>query len=508
MTALATLPARPAAAAPPPPPKPARASGPRPCVGVDDVYAPEARALLGSLLRPVLEQFVITPSELLHLAKHQSRVESAGNALRSVLEKLAQMQAPELGQPVPQRLRALQDLLTLVMLRSREVEKQPATPIRPGSAAAALAQLRRPESGPPGDYAALRALSELLAGVRTWTEKLEMLLGLADELSSVPERRLIDRLIAETLMSQAAQEAVFGRKLSAGARIEDLLALRQGDAPSTGGRAPSLPAQRLAALLAGGRQEEIKASIETLILHELAGRDQMASPELVTEMRATHEILGRLRQGDEIVGGNRALALIDRRMARLLQQDAVVEHLRGHQTLGEKLIALFQLRAVTFGPNNKLLVENFIRRYFTLDDFGRRMIGGEGSPILKLKTMASLHRAVVRSTLPHEHKVHYAALVSRLQMIFVERTKLFATLDRRSPDCAKKALHVITLCLEGTFIPGDNLERAKSVIRHYLRQQDFMKRYLGQAPREKHGDMVKLLRQRMAQLGLSTPQAV
>ena len=119
-------------------------------------------------------------------------------------------------------------------------------------------------------------------------------------------------------------------------------------------------------------------------------------------------MLTKLRFGDRLIGGKRGLEFIDKRMSRLLTSEAVTDYIRGAVTLGERMVSLFDIYAVTFGPTNKKNIEEFLERYFSGEDFGRRLLQIEGTPQHKMKVVATVYRSVAKSTLPAPVKTSYA----------------------------------------------------------------------------------------------------
>src|SRR5258707_390314 len=106
------------------------------------------------------------------------------------------------------------------------------------------------------------------------------------------------------------------------------------------------------ALKAGGFRQAVAA-----ILQQIAGTGPMSSPELMLELKSTYSLLQRLRAGDKVIGGRRALEFIDKRMGKLLNEETIGDYIRGGGTHADRVIALLEIHALTFGPNNKKTVE-------------------------------------------------------------------------------------------------------------------------------------------------------
>src|SRR5581483_9510014 len=158
------------------------------CKTVADFYLPGARALIGSLCRNFLDQMALTPTELLYSSRNHTRFEGAGNLLREVLERAGSMQARAAGENAINRTRDLQQLLEKMSSATRELEaKEPAVQLKAGAFVQTCAALRAntPAAAQPAKI--FRMLTEYLQSARTWSEKLERMLGIGHEAKGTPE---------------------------------------------------------------------------------------------------------------------------------------------------------------------------------------------------------------------------------------------------------------------------------------------------------------------------------
>ena len=445
------------------------------CTSYAELALPASRAFIGSLIRPFLDQLVITPTELVFSGRHQSRLENAGTLLNDAIEKAAGMQARALNLPPVPRMRELQTLVAQLMMATKEIERtDPLLPLKPGQLAATMANLRGGGAAATLGPRAYRILTETLSGARVWGEKLDLLLGLAQEALDCDAGEYIDSLLGEIVLSEVAQDVLFGRMISLESRIDGLIALLKGEYEGDQYTSPGRNALELNQLIGKATWPELRAAIETAIVAHLAGKQPLHSAELAAELKALHALLGRLRDGNRTIGGRRALEFIDRRMGRLLNPEAITDHLREAGTMLERMIALIELYSVTFGPQNRKLVQDFITRYFCDEDFDRRLMAGEGAPQHKLALLTRLYRVVLTSSIMAEDKQIYAKRLARIQTNFLDSSKLFAAIDKQHTNSARKCQHVVSLCVDGCFIPGENLDRAKALVRHYMGKPDFM----------------------------------
>lgn len=478
------------------------------CSTIEDFFQPASRALIGTLTRAFLDQMVLTPTELLCSSRNYSRLDGAGTLLRDALEKAGSLQARLSGQKSYDRVRELRELTDQVaQLMFKLDQDEPANPVKPGHFLEMVREVRAVSEPHMAEIRIFRNLTEALGLARKWTEKIDLVLGLVREASHTRELHYIDNILAEVLQSDTAQDTILGRRVSVEDRIDDLVDLFKGCYPSRPNIATPLPAAvDLNEILINDDFPETRAAIETSIVQFLASRNNLRSPELLVELQATHALLGRMRQGDRVIGGRRALEFIDKRMGRMLNEETISDYIRSAGGLSDRVTLLLQIYQHTFGPNNRKVVESFITRYFADEDFERRLLVGEGPPQHKLKMLANLYKVLMTTPLPASEKAAYAAKLINIQANYIANSRMFAAIEKQNATSARKCAQVLSLCLDGSFIPGDNLERAKALVRHYLGRPDFADRYLDGCPTPAHKrEMIASLKEQLDQLSIELP---
>lgn len=471
------------------------------CTSVADFYSPAARAMINTTMRAFLDQVIITPTELLHSTKYQSRLDQSGALLQEAIERAGTLQARASGESVPTRVRDLAELVTNVMLYLRDAEqKRPAGTFKEGGFNDYIRASKQQNSGDQIAFRVNRGITEHLNEFRSWALKLERLIALGEEVYN-DDFFYIDNLLAEALQCDVVQDNLFGRRISIDDRVDDLLELYQGVYPKRK-KAATPTAARLVELFKHHDMPELKNAVENVIDGLLASRDFILSPELLTELKACAAMNAKLRVGNKVIGGPRAIEALERRLSRMLTAEAVTDYIRGTVNLGDRMLALFEIYAHTLGAANLKRIEEIIDRYFKGDDFGRRLLAIEGNPEHKLRIITQLFRAITKSTLSPEVKASFSAMLVKLQRDFVMDSNIFAEIERKLPNSARKLIKIVTLCHEGCFIPGENLDRAKAVIKHYLSRPDFMERYLEGAPASQRPELLNALKKRLTPLGI------
>lgn len=477
------------------------------CSSVTDLYQGPARGMIGTLARSFLDQMVVTPTELLHSSRHQLRLEGAGTLMRDIMERAASAQARIMGIESRDRAKQLQKILDDGAIFIREVEKgAPPPDLVPGQLAASI---QRALAGVPPDQGAIRVnrmLTEHLISCRTWVDKLDKVMALATEVIGRPELKWLDILLAELVISDAGQDTVFGRRISLEDRIDDLIDTLKDQYPSKPKIGDLLPmAVAFQKLMRTADLPETRTALETAIVQLIASRNPFSSQEMMNEMRATHGVLMRLRLGDRILGGRRSLEYIDKRMQRILTEENVADYIRTFTALGERVSGVLELYSLTFGPRNKRLLESQLERYFADEDFAKRLLAGEGTGPHKVRILTSLYQSIVSAPLEKARKAEFAGRIASMQADYIAESRFFANFDKQFPTLARKAAALIDLTREGLFIPGDNTDRARAVVKHYISRPEFMSKLGEGLPPPARDAAVAQFKQKLADIGLALP---
>ena len=81
------------------------------CLSEGHFYRPQARDLIGRLLRSYLDNVFLTPTELLHSSTYQQKFSAAGNFLEGAVQKAAIAQVKGTETSVTGRIKVLHALL-------------------------------------------------------------------------------------------------------------------------------------------------------------------------------------------------------------------------------------------------------------------------------------------------------------------------------------------------------------------------------------------------------------
>jgi hypothetical protein len=467
------------------------------CTSVEHFFTPAARDLLGRYLGSYCDQLIITPAEMVHSAKYQKRLHDAGRIMMNVIDKVATIQARRKGIDAAQRVR---DLGALVSLAGRKVwdddKERPLPTVKPEAFADAVDRM------PPKDreYTAFRQLTDLLAAYKVWKDKVGILAKMLAANQGRTAAPVIEAILAETIRSEPAIDQLLGMPETLEDRCNDLIDLWKGTWQARDTASPVVV--DLNALIASGAALSLKTSIEFCLMRSLAGKMPLRSAEPELEIQAVIDLFRRMWLGQGVIGGTKALAMLERRQSRTITTETVTDLLRERKVVVDRLFYLMTLAQLAVGPTNRGTVKSFIDHYFGDRDFIPRVIAGQELPIPKLQTLTQLHRAIKTSWLGDAEKVTYGASVAAAHAELLKRSRLFEQIDKKGGSPSQKLLTILDLCRKNTFIDGDSMETVRVQVQGYLNDPQFMPDYLGSTSGEERDRKISLLTRTVNAIGL------
>ncbi|WP_096702286.1 hypothetical protein [Magnetospirillum sp. 15-1] len=469
------------------------------CAKLEDFYSPGSRDLIGRFLTNFTESLVITPTELVFSAKYQKRLSDTGRIMMNAVDKIATLQAKTRGESAAQRLRDLNALISAGMKKAWDDDKdKPPPAVTPESFSAYCAGLK----GSPAEnnYAANRALTEILFSHKVWKDKIAVLVKMFALTKGKDENRHVEQVLSECLKSDPALDQMLGLCETLEERCNDLADLWKGEWKQRDTAHPVV--ETIAAMISDGSAPNCKASVEYSLLRTLASKMPLRSAEPEIEIFALFDLFKRMWIGTTLIGGGKALISLERRQARHLNKEGVTDLLRERKVVADRYAFLMQLSTVAVGQGNRAMLKTFIEHYFGDKDFIPRVVAGQEPPVPKLQTLTGIHRTIKASWLPDGDKVAFAAQVEAAQTQLLKNSRLFEQIDKKGGGPAQKVLTLLDLSRKGTFIDGGNMDAVRQILNGYLRDGGFLTDYLGTASGEERDRKMLLLTKTLASIGI------
>lgn len=200
------------------------------CTKLEELYGLDARIIINRLLREFLNNFLITPTELLHQARYIKRLDANGNLMTQVIGQVARAQGDVHGK-LRERVDVLGKLVDAGIRLARESEKAAAqlAPPEPGKFAAFLAAVQAKAEPARWRYLAFVALANHVDGTPSWGAKFEKIAALLSPDLDPEAQMMLDGMLADILFTRTMMEEVIGpqRNLADALSILADLALRR-----------------------------------------------------------------------------------------------------------------------------------------------------------------------------------------------------------------------------------------------------------------------------------------
>jgi hypothetical protein len=385
------------------------------CVSPQDLYTYHARERIGRLLDLWLERRNATPFELLHRPDLVEQLEASGVELTNAIHKIAVPEAHARDSTVDYMTTAFKTLAERAIERLMKDAKKGLPSVTPetfGKTAAGLA------GDAEGAYRLGCAVAATLQPAESWTEKVGLLLDLADNAPAEgPGRALALCVIAEPMeeivgcpkgLDNVVGGALdLGGKLAAMSRlaaaevIDQLVKLEPSVAKVTPELSPS--AQRLARWLEDPAFTSVRVAIGQRILRELSGRRRLRPSDPVGEIELIRGLAMALTAAaGKLLPLENVQTAFSARSQMLVTRDFVETYLGEGRSAHAEAEALIWLTENVIGGGNKREAGRWLSSLVHSLRFETECRDDEAPPALKLAQLARLQKSVGRSGLVEE----------------------------------------------------------------------------------------------------------
>lgn len=474
------------------------------CGAIDDFHSTLSRVVIGILLRSYLDTYVLTPLEIIHLAKPLRRLAEQVTLVENSILRVANAQGAMPGHSASQRRVVIRRAVDETLARALAAQKAFA-----GMAHGAgmldrvldAAGGRSPTGNPV--YDRRYAMAAELAVVHTWAEKLDLVL---DRLRDERTRPIADEALADLLGGTAVMDLLFGPAAATdGTLVTRLSTLVFGE--ETG----SATLIELNRLFHQGQLPETRMATLDRIRRLLRAPFPLGRGQPGEEADALQSVLPLLITPSGVVGGERTAEALTIRYSRRLEQGGASAFRRSVVGLAETLPDFFCrshfLAAVARVPaatrhldeiahtlgaafSSDLLIENLLGR---AEDFERlRWI------------LTGAQEAVRSSPLPGRER-----LADRMAGLFDENARngrLFVHLRQAEPSPRRRVLKLAELAICGLVTETGGLPAVWKTVQEAIRQTDFQKD-LGEASGSDEAEAeVRLLHELLGRLRRILPE--
>ncbi|WP_188259655.1 protein kinase domain-containing protein [Azospirillum tabaci] len=455
------------------------------CHTLAEHHGGPARMVIGIVLRQHLDSLVLTPTELIHNARHLKALQAKATLMESALGRIATVQARLPGQEAKARRRALDNAVSETAAKARAVQTAFSGLAR-GRALIESVLRSAPGKSPTGDAGFdLRAAVCLeLEECRTWTSKLDALMQLFPAERQDALSAALDEVIGDVLASPAATHELLGSTPAGGSPLVTLCNLLYGRVPIE-----AFGPNRLGGLNGLFRQGRLPAA-RSMVLERI--RRQLRAPQTLGRGTAEQEadllrtLMGHLLSPAGLTGGAAMADALTVRYSRRLEQGGASAYRRSivglSETQPDLICRIHYLAAVSAVPaaerhmgeivdaldaalKNELLVENMVLQ--TPDT------------ALVRQALSGAVEAIRGSALPEQDRERIAARAGSVADEFARRGRLVQRLRQIEPLPRRRIIRLAELACCGLVSDDGALSALRQHILDTVRQPQFQAELAG-----------------------------
>jgi hypothetical protein len=386
------------------------------CVTPQDLYTVHARERIGRLFEEWLERRGATAFELLHRPDLVEQLEASGVEITHALQKVAVPEAHARGTTVAAMtatFKSLADRAIERLMRDRARRALPKVTVETFSKVAV--QMAK---DPEGAYLLGCGVAGHLAAAQGWSEKVSLLLDLADAAPPPSAARVLalsvlNQSLAEIVGSKKGLDDILGGGLDLGASLAAMTRLCAAEVidrlveieASVAKVMPELSprAQRLAKWLGTSDFTDVRASIGLRVLRELNGPRRLRPSDAVSEIdvlrglaMALTAAAGKLLPIDDVQ------AAFSARSRMLVTRDFVEVYLGKDRPAHDEAQALVWLTENIIGGGNKREAGRWLNTLIWGLKFEREYRQSTAPIATRLLALTRMQRSVSRCGLVEE----------------------------------------------------------------------------------------------------------
>ena len=389
-----------------------------PCVTPQDLYTVHARQRITRLLEGWLGRQKATPFELLHRPDLAEKLEASGTDLQHAVQKIAIPEAQDKGLSVHEVIRSFNGLVERALSRLIADGRQgKLANFKNEPFAVACARLLE---DPEASYKLGGGVAAHLADAKTWRDKIDRLLDLADGAPADPRPRalafeVIEQPLGEILGSRQGMAELLGPDLDLGGSVAALTRLAAGqiiDAiatvdPTVNTSMPPLDgaAKRLSRWMEGSYFQSVRTSIGKRVISEIKSARRLRPTDTNAEIDLLRALAMALTasQGKMLSGDDIREAFIHR-SSMLIGAEFVTAVVADTKTAEEEVRALIRLAENVTGATNKNQAAQWLVGSVTALRFERELRAARDQALVKLVVLAELQKSINRVDLADAEK--------------------------------------------------------------------------------------------------------
>jgi hypothetical protein len=448
------------------------------CRETGDLYTPRSRRLIARLTRDFLDNAKATAIELLHSPKLQKQYMEMGTAYQAAAQKAAMSQVQGAGQNVQTRLRELYGVVDGAVRETAErLKAKPPAAIDPDTFHDFIAAAREAEKTEVRDFHVNAALAAYLADPKNWAEKLERVRVLADSAGGPDVFPVVDNVLADIVDSKQALREMIGEVDTLGKHLTAVVDLLGAPNPpktefEEGGRI-------LHGLLSAHPLPDTRASLLRQLRRGLQVKTPLGGKSPAADLHAHLRLFEVLTLAGDSAGGENTIALFCERLPKILTADTLSMVMKPIAKPDDRLIRALDIHRRLGASPGRQQVRQYIYNVFEFERVPQAFTAEAGPLPATIKRVTTLHNAFATSGLAEQHVLKYVEPLEQAQAALL--APLFRQVEREHATAAARAVALLDLCTDDTFMAGANLRGVHQEIRRYMTDESFASSFLAGA---------------------------
>jgi hypothetical protein len=446
-----------------------------PCVAPADLYSVHARERIVRLLEGFLGRNKIIPFELLHRPDLAEKLEASGTDLQHAVQKIAIPEAQAKGLSVHEVIRTFNGLIERAIERLiKDGRGGKLADFRAEPFAVACARLL---DEPEAAYRLGGGVAAYLADAKSWADKIDRLLDLADGAPADPRARalafeVLEQPLGEILGSKAGVADLLGSELDLGGSLAALTRLAAGASvemlskidPTMIRVMPPLEgaAKRLSHWMEGTYFQAVRMAIGKRVIAEIKSSRRLRPSDTNAEIDVLRALAMALTAaaGKMLSAEDIREAFIER-SSMLISAEFVTAAVGSSATAQEEVRALLRLAENVTGAGNKSQAAQWLIGAVTALRFEREMRNKGEPPMNRLGALADLQRAIARVDLPDAARTALSKRLGDLGGLVEADSNMVASVSRSTMPPVQRLTQLLKMALGETSPTGPAAVRAK-----------------------------------------------
>ncbi len=445
-----------------------------PCLSPDQLYSTDGRRSIWELMSNTLEEWHLTPTELLHNLEHYYKLNDSGTKLQNAVQRVAISQGSEDGS-IQERMRKLFQVIDQAINLVNSLADTIPT-LEAGRLNPLIAKI---EGEKNRKFLLAISISEYLRPAVTLEDKFGRVVAILNDKRPDWVVGVMDQLIAEFFQHKKLLPSIMGPQPN---RAQFMIFLAEFQAGNLAAycidndiKKTSLELLKLDEFLLNDQLDETKRILVARLKEEIESPKALIDGAVIEKLQSLKAISEKITTIEMDVTVKDALrdALKDR-SGRMVNSQSIGDYLVDCGGPAEKIEGLLEIANNAIGSAPKRTVANFLLPILETQDSEAYFLALNDNPIDRLKELTNLQQKVKKSELNAMHTRKVVEVFDGFARIIADKTQLFKKVMGMKESVVDKIYRLLHMLVDGYFPDGKCRDEVAEALKILMREQDFM----------------------------------